>query len=130
MPAEEHVPLPDGLFLLESLPSSMLALGIAYQSLPARESEADREHAGRSAMERSFAARWVRTETAVGWPSQLAAQPRTPPEGGPTCSRAPGIFAVDCRLISGGRNASTGTTRTPLSARGTRVIQLGRGHTI
>ena len=45
MPAEEHVRLPDGLFLLESLPSSMLALGIAYQSLPARESEAGREHA-------------------------------------------------------------------------------------
>ena len=45
MPAEEHVRLPDGLFLLESLPSSMLALGIAYQSLPARESEANREHA-------------------------------------------------------------------------------------
>ena len=35
MPAEEHVRLPDGLFLLDSLPSSMLALGIAYQSLPA-----------------------------------------------------------------------------------------------
>ena len=45
MPAEEHVRLPDGRFLLESLPSSMLALGIAYQSLPAGESEADREHA-------------------------------------------------------------------------------------